>query len=213
MNPVNNLKGAEVKNGLIYFNGQPFKNVLAYRVLDMIRRGFININPLLKFINNLMQNPIASAKEELYLFMEANELPVTEDGHFLAYRRVRGDYMDIYTGTKRNQIGDVVSEDDVDTDRNTLCGRGIHACSRSYLPNYGTGPGNRTMIVKINPADVRCVPSDYSNAKLRCTKLLVVGEHHEGDGVSAFTSPVYNKDGYAPKSPSPKRDSKGRFCK
>jgi hypothetical protein len=75
-------------------------------------------------------------------------------------------------------VGDVVEQkrNEVDDIRDNVCSNGLHFCSMSYLPHYMGGNG-RVVIVKINPADVVSIPSDYNNAKGRCCKYVVVGEH------------------------------------
>jgi hypothetical protein len=45
---------------------------------------------------------------ELYGFLEKGNLPITNDGHFLAYKKVRKDYKDCHSGTMDNSIGQVV---------------------------------------------------------------------------------------------------------
>ena len=78
----------------------------------------------------------------------------------------------------RNMVGDVVVQkrNEVDDIRDNVCSNGLHFCSLSYIPKYHGGTG-RVMIVKINPADVVSIPSDYDNAKGRCCKYTVIGEH------------------------------------
>jgi hypothetical protein len=59
--------------------------------------------------------------------------------------------------------------------------------------------GARTVIVKINPADVVSIPSDYNATKGRACRYEVVGEIDQDKADAAFTRPVqsnssnYNK--------------------
>jgi hypothetical protein len=46
------------------------------------------------------------------------------------------------------------------------------------------------MIVKINPADVVSIPSDYNNAKGRACRYEVIGEH-TSETTEAFRTPVW----------------------
>jgi hypothetical protein len=111
--------------------------------------------------------------------LEASELPITEDGCFLAYKRIAGDFKDIYTHTIDNSPGQVVEmrRNAVDEDKNRTCSEGLHFCSREYLPHYGAGSGdNKVVMIKINPRDVVAIPSDYNNAKGRCCKYTVAKE-------------------------------------
>lgn len=172
---VNYSRGnLSIVNGELFWKGQPFHNALATRIVQMLEDGF-NIDPMVNFMNNLMQNPSKRAVDELYGFLEKNSLPITPDGHFLAYKKVRGDYKDCHTGTMDNSVGRVVSMERnmVDDNRDNTCSTGLHFCSHSYLSSFG---GERVVIVKINPADVVSIPSDYNNAKGRTCRYEVIGE-------------------------------------
>jgi hypothetical protein len=156
----------------------------------MLEDGF-DVAPLVEFMHNLMKNPSKRAVDELYGFLEKNSLPITPDGCFLAYKRVRGDYKDCYTGTMDNSVGKVVEMERnmVDDNRDNTCSTGLHFCSHSYLASFG---GERTVIVKVNPADVVSIPSDYNNAKGRACSYEVIGEiGNDGDQIdTAFNKPV-----------------------
>jgi hypothetical protein len=164
------------------------------RILDMRREGF-DAAPMINFLENLMQNPSKRAVDELYGFLEATQLPITEDGCFLAYKKVGEDYKDLYTGQMDNSIGKVVEmpRNGVDEDKDRTCSAGLHFCSLSYLPHYRGGAG-RVLIVKINPKDVVAIPSDYNNAKGRTCRYEVIGETEAEDRETNdyFTAPVYN---------------------
>lgn len=178
----------------------PLHNTLTDRMLEMLQEGF-DITPLQLFLSNLMENPSFRAVNELYGFLEAGHLPITDDGHFIAYKRVRNDYMDLYTGTMDNSIGEVVTmpRNMVNEDKEKTCSDGLHFCSRGYLPYYGASPGARTVVLKINPRDVVAIPTDYSNAKGRCCEYEVIDElvHLEEElleGAYADTSHIDNDD-------------------
>lgn len=148
------------------------------RILEMVRFGSEAFEGYVKFLDNLLDNPSRTAVQELYLFIEECNLPITPDGHFLAYKRVRNDYKDIHTGTFDNSVGQVCSmpRNQVDDQRNNTCSSGLHFCSYNYLPSFGNGDGDKVVVVKINPADVVSIPSDYNNAKGRTWYYEVVGE-------------------------------------
>jgi hypothetical protein len=109
----------------------------------------------------------------------------------LAYKKVREDYKDIHSGTMDNSVGQIVEmeRNQVDDDKDRTCSTGLHFCSKDYLPYFGTGPGSRVVILKINPADVVSIPSDYNDSKGRACKYEVIGEM-EVDADRAFTAPV-----------------------
>lgn len=199
-NYVSENNDIEVKDGDVYFEGRPFANALTDRLISMLEEGF-PVDFLCNFITNLKQNPSKRAVDELYGFLEKNKLPITPDGHFLAYKKVREDYKDIHSGTFDNSIGEVceMPRNEVNEDKDQTCSTGLHFCSLEYLPNFGWGSGNRVIILKINPRDVVSIPSDYNNAKGRACRYEVVDEHDKEnrDHTEAFDTVVvgdYDKD-------------------
>jgi hypothetical protein len=142
----------------------------------MLQDGF-PIEPLVNFMENLMTNPSKRAVTELYGFLEKNSLPITPDGYFLAYKKVRQNYFDCHTGTMDNSVGKVVEmeRNEVNDNKDQTCSTGLHFCSQEYLPHFGGGD-SRVVIVKINPRDVVSIPSDYNNAKGRACRYEVIGE-------------------------------------
>lgn len=202
---LNYSKGrVSIVDNEFFWNGKPFHNALTQRMIQMFEDGF-NIDPLVKFMENLMQNPSNRAVNELYGFLEKNRLPVTPDGHFLAYKRVRDNYTDCHTGTMDNSVGKVVEMERnmVDDNRDHTCSAGLHFCSHEYLSAFG---GDRTVIVKINPRDVVSIPSDYNNAKGRTCRYEVIGEvGRNPDDKVEFNKPVQDNANSA--WPEPKHNS------
>jgi hypothetical protein len=183
MEPVTAVRNAissngdiELRGGVLFFKGQQVHNALSGRILDIVNEGF-DVLPWIRFTENVYANPADFSRDELYLFLENANLPITSDGCFLAYKNVSQNYTDNYTKTMNNAIGSTVQmpREQVDKDRNNTCSVGLHFCSKDYLSSYG-GASGHTMIVKINPADVVSIPSDYDNTKGRTWKYEVVGE-------------------------------------
>lgn len=159
------------------FNGEVIHNAIVERLAYLWKKNY-PYKPLLRFMDNLMDNPSYRAVNELYGFLEACDLPFTNDGHFLAYKKVRGDFTDIHSGKFDNSVGQVakVMRNQVDEDSDRTCSYGLHVCSREYLPYFGNGPGDRVILVKVNPANVVAVPKDYNNAKMRVCEYEVVDD-------------------------------------
>lgn len=153
--------------------------------------GGYKYDSLLRFVDRLRLNPSYRAVQELYRFLEACNLPITSDGHFLAWKMVRNDYTDIYSGRFDNSIGATPSmpRNEVDEDSDRTCSRGLHVCSKEYLGNYGySSNSDRVMVVKVDPADVVAVPRDYNNSKMRTSGYEVIGEvSWEDVGLERFT--------------------------
>lgn len=160
----------------ITYNGQPLTGYLASRIVAFANEG-LPVEHYLKFLDNLMANDSRTSREELYQFLEAANLPVTEDGCFLAYKAVRSDFRDIHSGRFDNSPGvtHTMPRREVDDNRNQTCSYGFHAAAFEYAKGFMRCDG-KMVAVKINPADVVSIPADYNNQKLRCCKYTVVFE-------------------------------------
>lgn len=182
----------------VFLDGIQLHTSLAKRIVYMATDGF-DVEPMLTFYNNLLSNPSKRAVDELYGFLEVNDLPITEDGYFLAYKKVRADFKDIYTGKIDNSPGKLVTQErnTVDEDKDRTCSSGLHFASMSYLKHYGVSNRSdyKVVIVKINPSDVVSIPSDYNNAKGRCCEYLVVKEHPYDHATESLTKSMYSSDG------------------
>lgn len=189
-----------IKDNVVFYKGKELHNAAARRIIDLMRAGK-KFDYMKKFLENLLQNPSQTAIDELYLFLESGNIPITPDGHFLAYRKVDNQYLSYHRnrdGSRNsNKPGETVEmkREDVDPTRSNTCSHGLHFCSFSYLNAYHGGQG-RVVIVKINPANVVSIPSDYRNAKGRTWKYEVIAEHHEKENKEAFKDvTLVNSDG------------------
>jgi hypothetical protein len=178
-----------VQGETLYWKGEQLNGGLAVRMITMLQEGF-PIEPMVAFMENLFTNPSKRAVTELYGFLEKNNLPITPDGHFLAYKKVRKNFFDCHSNTMDNSPGKVLEmeRNAVDDDKDRTCSTGLHFCGMSYLPHFG-GSDSRTVIVKINPRDVVSIPSDYNDAKGRACRYEVIGELGV-EAEDAFTAPV-----------------------
>lgn len=158
----------------VVYDGQPVDNYMTRRMLELLGEGF-DITPWARFMDNVFQNPAEYARGELYEWMEKAEMPMTEDGCFLAFKKIRGDYTDCHTGKFDHSLGTVVEmpREKCDPNRTNHCSTGFHFCSVGYLSHFG---GQRIVVVKINPRDVTSIPNDYHYTKGRCCRYEVVAE-------------------------------------
>ena len=179
-------EGIEVKDGNLYVFDEPVHSTLATRVLSFLEAGLDCVH-LFKFILKLNLNPSKRAVDELYTFLEHRALPITDNGNFLAYKAVREDYSDKYSGKFINTIDSVLEmpRNKVDDDKNVGCSYGFHAGTIEYAKQFSGGCGH-IMLVEINPSDVVSIPTECEFQKLRTCKYKVVGEY-EID----LTDPLY----------------------
>ena len=184
-----------VDNGRLTWDGVDMPEMFTETVLKMMSENH-PVEPMLNFLDNMSDNPSDRAIVELFDFMGHKHLPITADGCFLAYKAVRSDYKDIYSGKFDNSVGSVcqMPRQDVNGDRNSHCAAGLHVGAFDYAKEYGGinldddegGDGNRLMICKVNPADVISVPNDCRCQKLRACRYEVVSEFED-----VFTSVVH----------------------
>lgn len=172
----------------LLYRGQVVDTYPARKALEFLRSD-LPAEPILRFIERLENNPSFRARQDLYKFLEKSALPLTDDGCFVAYRKVMrnsdGALVDIYTQTMNNEPGQVVEmpRNHVNEDPNTTCAEGLHVCAFDYLEYFGTYSAEREAViaVKVDPADVVAIPTDYNNAKMRTCRfevLHIIEEYH-----------------------------------
>lgn len=192
---------ASIKDGCIYYGDMMLNSYLSNKILQFKNEG-LPWEHLMKFLDKLMANPSMRAREELYKFLELEDLPITEDGFFLAYKSVRSTMMDWHSNTMDNGVGKVVEvpRQSVDDNQGRGCSTGLHAGSLKYVSNFHPGDSVQ-IIVKIDPADVVCIPSEDCS-KLRCCRYEVI---------SMFTAKLegtlYNSSGTTQKKSSDYEDT------
>lgn len=172
----------------VAYHGELLPAPLARKVFSLIEQN-LPVTLLEKFWENLKKNPSYNSVRELYDFLSYKELPITEDGCFLAYRGLGNDFYSIKgnsstrviqgnvnsQGQIYNGVGEhiEVQRNCVDDNRDNHCSFGVHAGSWDYARDWSQG---KMVVVKINPKDVVSVPSDYDCQKLRCCAYTVVSE-------------------------------------
>ncbi|ANJ20782.1 RIIB lysis inhibitor [Roseobacter phage RD-1410W1-01] len=121
--------------------------------------------------------------EDLMDFIETAELPLTNDGMIVAYKRVRrgpdpGTFVDCHSQKIVQRLGSSVwmDVDGVDPSRNKSCSHGLHVANLGYMRSFG---GDSTLIVLVDPADFIAVPHGETT-KARVCRYLVVGVMGQG---------------------------------
>lgn len=213
--------GITIQGDQVLYQGVPVHNSVTDRILTMVREGF-DAQPLMRFLSKLLSNPSKTAVTELYDWLAGTSLPITEDGDFIAYKKVSDNYYDLYSGKVLNKPAALMTPEElarfpqtmkdvrveivdgetvlhmprnqVDDRRDRTCSQGLHFCSLSYLSSYHGGQG-RVLLVRINPADVVSIPSDYDFAKGRAWRYTILREHDQGELTEAFDTPVVTAQG------------------
>ena len=172
----------------VRIDGELLPQVLSDKI-ESLKKQDLPITLLLNFWRNLRLNPSAASVNELYDFLSYKELPITEDGCFLAYRGLTEDFYSVHgnlrtkvvkgevdsAGRIYNGVGEeiLIERNHVDDNRDNSCSFGVHAGSYKYASEWSRG---KMVVVKINPKDVVSVPTDYNCQKLRCCGYKVVSE-------------------------------------
>ncbi len=192
---LNGQSRIQYRDGVVYLDGKVLENAIVERVKLFASNG-LPVEPILKFIENLEENPSYNSRNQLYGFLEHMDIVLTDDGCFLGYKAVRNNYYDKHSGTFLNTVGSTHKMDRrlIDDNPNTHCGRGLHVGSIQYCGKggYFNSYGDRVMLVKVNPANAVCVPADHSCQKLRVCEYTVIGEVDE-----KLESPLYSASGNA----------------
>lgn len=159
---------------------------LADKVRAIAQEG-LPVSIFAKFWDNLQLNPSANSVRELYDFLAYKELPITEDGCFLAYKGLTRNGWSISANKEtkvlkgkvddKGRIFNGLNEEievrrwDVDDNRQHGCSYGLHVGSLDYAQGFAQG---QVVVVKINPKDVVSVPEDCACQKCRVCAYKVI---------------------------------------
>lgn len=130
---------------------------------------------VLRFYERLRKNPSWRSVQQLFTFLDKDNIPFTKDGCFLTYKSVRSDYKDVHSGKWDNKPGVVnkMPRNEISDDPNEACHVGFHVGALGYTRSFG---GGKMVICKVDPEHVVCVPYDSSQEKMRVCEYKVVGE-------------------------------------
>lgn len=203
-------KGFIINGDEVIFEGEKLPVPLAQKILSLIKEN-LPVELFKNFWRNLKKNPAYHVVNEigLYDFLSYRELPLTECGCFLAYRGVQNNGWSISGNSETkvlqgkvntlgqifNGVGEIIEieRNGVSDDRSVYCHKtSLHIGSLDYARSWGS----KVVVVKVNPKDVVCAPTDCKSQKLRVCKFEVVGEFTEEivvPVVSKANKPVENK--------------------
>ena len=116
--------------------------------------------------------------EDLMNFIGHSEMPLTNDGRIICYKRVKrskeeGIYLDNASETIKQRVGSRVFMDveKVDPSRYNSCSNGLHVANQIYMKEFN---GDITMLVLVSPEDFIAVPKG-ENGKARVCAYDVIG--------------------------------------
>jgi len=168
----------QLSDDQVRYKGQKVPDYLAIRMIEHHKSG-LPIEPLCRFAEKLMRNPNIDVRDDLYKWMENGDMPIYPDGDFAAYKAVKPDFTPHNKGPygQDQSVGMVVEmpRSEVNSDRDVTCSTGLHFCSYDYIPQMYNGNTSVIIILKIDPADVCAIPTDYNLSKGRTCRFEVVG--------------------------------------
>lgn len=193
--------GFKISPNTVSYLGEELPQSLADKVRAIHEEG-LPLSLFEKFWQNLQLNPSSSSVRELYEFLAYKELPLTEDGCFLAYKGLDKEFWSI-SGNKETKVikgqvnpqGNIfngvgekieVRRWDVDDNRSNHCSFGLHVGSLDYARGFARGT---VVVVKINPKDVVSVPNDCNCQKCRVSAYEVVSIFEQ-----EITAPVVDSE-------------------
>lgn len=177
--------GFSIDGDVVTYQGEDLPPALVQKVLSILRDG-LPLEHFERFWERLEKNPSSSSVNELIDFLSYKELPITEDGYFIAYRGVNDNYYSVHGNTKTkvlqgavdsngrilNSVGSTIEvlRREVDDNRDQGCSYGLHVGSLDYASCWGP----KVIVVKVDPADVVSVPKDSACQKCRVCKYEVL---------------------------------------
>lgn len=176
-----------ISNGIVTLNknGVSFNlnSELSSKIVSAVNSGASTKKAIIKLFENMLLNDSTISVVEGFDFLQHKNLPITEDGCFLAYKCVTHDYLDKHSKTIVNTPGTVVKVErlNVDDDRRKECSYGLHVGCLEYSgPNgWFHSSGDKVVIVKVNPKDIVSVPLDHNATKMRVCEYVVLCDYEQ----------------------------------
>lgn len=179
-------------SGRLYFDGEEVHNSLAEQVIRFLEEDVDDWKPLVAFFENVMSNPNEHSRTQLYDWLTAQRISLTEDGLLIGYKGVTKDAEGnlvsrthgtaiadgvVVTGAIPNKVGTYVEMPRTEVMHNPAadCDAGLHVGSYEYAANYSSV----LIEVHVNPRDVVSVPD--SSWKLRTCRYKVIGVLRDPD--------------------------------
>lgn len=202
----------EIKDEVVYYKGFRLAGVVVDKLLEMLRGGLKDSDPLVNYIKRLMENPSSNSIEELYTFLGYRSLPITPDGKILGYKGVQENFYSttgnadtiVIQGTTNenhqifNGVGETIEVQRrcVDDNKDNHCSHGLHIGSFDYASDW-SGCDGKLLLVEFDPQDAVSVPTDCSFQKLRVSKYKVVADITDckkelDKAVYEYNKPIYN---------------------
>lgn len=165
----------EVAGETLKYKGVDVPQSISDRIHAMITSGD-DPEVMIRFWERLSRNPSWRSTQQLYTFLQHNNIPLTPEGKILAYKAVRSDWKDFHSGKIANNLGAELSmpRNQISDDPNEACHVGFHVGALAYAESFGDDD-RRMLVCEVDPEHVVSVPYDASAMKMRVCQYKVVG--------------------------------------
>ncbi|QLA10691.1 lysis inhibitor [Shewanella phage Thanatos-2] len=159
--------GLIIDGDKITYKGRLLRGGAASRIIDDMMLGK-DFSKWASFLSKLLENPEEKNIVRLFDFLVHKDIEICDDGHFYAWKYVRKDFTDCFTGTIDNSPGKSprMPREEVCNDDNISCAPGLHVCALKYMEGINRHSYN-IVLVKVHPRDVVSIPLDYNVDKIR----------------------------------------------
>ncbi len=183
-----------VANGRVYFDGDEVPGTISDHIVRFLDEGREDWKPLVRFLENVGQNPNEHSRTMLYDWLQSERFTITADGMIVGYKGVRVGTDEngeetlhsihsgralvdgvVVHGTIPNAVGSVLTmpRDSVAFNPADGCSTGLHVGTFSFAEGFANGA---ILEVHVHPRDVVSVPTDCSAQKMRVCRYLVAGK-------------------------------------
>jgi hypothetical protein len=171
----------KIEDGRVTLDGETIHGKVVERLVNcLLEENLESLEALTAFLDKCDENPDFRVVTRIYDFMAHNDLRLDKDGNILAYKVVKHDYKDKYTGTMDNSPGALVQmkRNKVNPKDEETCSHGLHVAAKKYIPQYGSPSmreyGDRVVLCRVNPKDFVSIPTDYNSMKARVCEYTVL---------------------------------------
>jgi len=164
----------KMDDGSLTIDGEGVPDQVVTRITQALKQGD-SPAAMLRFMERLKRNPDPHSRDQLLSFLEHKGIPIRPDGKFLAYKGVKKDFRDSYSGAIDNSPGQTVMMDRelISSDSGSACGRGLHVGALAYARSFAPV----VVVCEVDPEHVVSVPDDHMHQKMRVCEYRVVGVH------------------------------------
>lgn len=175
------VEGWVVKDGVLYIQDKKVPEEVYSTIKPVLASQPEDSDRVIAFFNRLAKNPSKRVFETLFMFLKHNCIKLLPNGSVLAYKSVRPDMFDHFTGKIENKVGATITmpRNQVNDNPKETCSYGLHVGSLEYAQKfYG---GEVIVEVEVAPEDFVSVPVDYDGQKARTCAYTVLRIHSSSD--------------------------------